>query len=343
MNWIPLLLSDSSPNLRLLVLRELLNQKDDDLEVQELQHHREDDHLVSRILKSQNPDGSWNMDSVGTIAPGGNLQTTSQILVRLGYLGFNKDHPSVQDAVEYIFSKQKSDGSWPLSKYANLDGLKGYDMQPLQTIVPLEGIAASGHATDTRAENAYEWLIEQKLDDGAWPVGIASGVYGGIAGYRRISHSRWGCRSTTIGVLNCFSYHPKRKNSSVAQRALDLILGCETKDKYNLGFVISRLIGLEMSRGWITYYPRLDPAHILNLCWKIGASSVDERVDELITFAKELQGEFGLWECPLHPQASRFLTFDLLRSLKNLVSNDEWINLEPRTPFQAYPKNKKRF
>ena len=36
MTWIPLLLGDSSPSLRLLVLKELLNKGEDDNEVQEL-------------------------------------------------------------------------------------------------------------------------------------------------------------------------------------------------------------------------------------------------------------------------------------------------------------------
>lgn len=342
MNWIPLLLSDRSPNLRLLILRELLNKSEDDTEVQDLIKYREEDHLVLNLIKNQNPDGSWSIESVGSNAPGGNLQATSQALVRLGYLGFQKEHPSIQKAVKYIFSLQNNDGSWPLPKTYELRDM-GYDMQPLQSVVPLEGIAAVGYATDIRAEKAFDWLIDKKLDDGAWPVGIAAGVYGGIAGYRKINHSRWGCRSTTIGVLNCFSYHPKRKNSEDAQRALDLILGCETKEKYNLGFVLSRMIGLEISRGWITYYPKLDPAHILNLSWKIGASSDDKRIEELVKFIIGLRGEYGLWECSLYPQTSRFLTFDLLRSLRKLQENYDWISLEPRTPFQGYPKKERRF
>jgi hypothetical protein len=124
---------------------------------------------------------------------------------------------------------------------------------------------------------------------------------------------------------------------------MDLILGCETKEKYNLGYVISRLIGLEPSRGWITYYPKLDPAHILNLCWRIGVSLTDQRLSELIKFVVSLRGEYGLWECSLHPQATRWLTFDLLRSLSKLKSEEDWINLEPRTPFRAYAKKDKRF
>ncbi len=343
MTWIPLLLSDPSPSLRLLVLKELLHRQEDDSEVQELKELQENDLIAQSLLKSQLHNGSWDKDIVGSTAPGGNIQATSQALVRLGYLQFPSNNPSIKNAVEFLFSKQKSDGSWPLPKARRNNEFKGYDMQPLQTAIPLEGIASCGYSTDKRAEKAYDWLLKYKLDDGAWPVGITSGVYGKIGGYRRIAHSRLGCRSTTIGVLNCFSYHPKRKNSIEIQRAMDLVLGCETKEKYNLGFVISRLIGLEPSRGWITYYPKLDPAHLLNLCWKIGVNTSDLRLAELINFVKSLQGEYGLWECTLHPEASRWLTFDILRSLSKLKAEGKWISFEPRTPFQGYPKKEKRF
>jgi hypothetical protein len=343
MTWISLLLSDSSPSLRLLVLKKLLNKPEDDSEVLELMQLRESDLLISSLLDSQLPNGSWNKDAVNSTAPGGNIQATSQALVRLGYFQLPPDHPSIKKAIHFLFSAQKNDGSWPLPKSKKKDEFSGYDMQPLQTAIPLEGIAACGYSEDKRAEKAYEWLLSKRLDDGAWPVGITTGVYGKIGGYRRIAHSRWGCRSTTIAVLNCFSYHPIRRNSPEIKRAMDMILGTEVKDKFNLGFVISRLIGLELSRGWITYYPKLDPAHILNLCWKIGVTSMDQRVAEIIEFVNNLQGKYGLWECGLHPQATRWLTFDLLLSLSKLNSEGDWISFEPRTPFRAYSKKEKRF
>ncbi|MCK4287010.1 MAG: hypothetical protein KAX18_12445, partial [Candidatus Lokiarchaeota archaeon] len=213
----------------------------------------------------------------------------------------------------------------------------------LQVATPLEGLAACGYSTDKRAEGAYNWLMDQRLDDGAWPTGTASGVYGGVAGYRKIAHSRWGCRSSTLAVLNCLAFHPKRSKSEEARRALDLILGCEMKQKNLLGFVISRLIGLEESRGWRTYYPKMDAAYILNLSWKIGASSDDERISDLIDFVKEQRGEYGMWECSVHPQTSRWLTFDLLYSFSHLEEGTDWISTEPRTPFQPYPRKIKRF
>ncbi len=346
MTWIPLLLTDPSPNLRILVLREILKRSDDDKEIQELIMIREKDPIVESLFKTQLPDGSWSsVDLTGNISNTGNIQATSQALVRLGYLGFEKDHEVVKKAADYIFSKQKNDNSWPIptTRPGPFEEIRGYDMVPLQVATPLEGLAACGYSTDKRAEEAYDWLMEQRLDDGAWPTGTSSGVYGGIAGYRNIPHSRWGCRSSTIAVINCLAYHPKRRKSKEARRTLDLILGCETKQLSLLGFVISRLVGLEESRGWRTYYPKMDTAHILNLCWKIGASLEDERITDLVNFVKEQRSEYNLWECKIHPQATRWLTFDLLRSLSHLEEKTDWISMEPRTPFQEYSKKIKRF
>jgi hypothetical protein len=143
--------------------------------------------------------------------------------------------------------------------------------------------------------------------------------------------------------LLCLAHHPQRCHSPEAQRALDLLLGRETREQYALGFEVARLIGAEPVRGFISYYARFDLALILDLCWRIGASREDERVAEIIHFVSDLQGVNGLWEYASRPQASRWLTFDLLRSLSRLDVKAEWLSLEPRTPFQPYNKKMKRF
>ena len=59
MNWIPLLLSDSSAVLRLRVLRDLMGRAADDVEVCELSLLAQEDPIVTRILAGQRDDGSW--------------------------------------------------------------------------------------------------------------------------------------------------------------------------------------------------------------------------------------------------------------------------------------------
>jgi len=344
MTWIPLLLSDPSSCLRYLVLKKLLKRSDEDPEVKELLKLREEDPLITELIKLQKSSGAWDSFSVGRIAFGDNIHITSMALQRLGYIGLDLKISFIQKAAEFIFSQQQEDGSWPIPGQNKLvDEEKGYQMMPIQTAIPLLGLVMCGYAEDERAEKAYEWLISKCLDDGAWPVGIASGNYGGIAGYRRLAHSRWGCRSSTTAVLTCLAYHPKRRISEEAKRALDLILGTDMKLRTNLGFLIARLIGLEKSIGRITYMAKFDIAHILNLCWRVEASVKDSRIAEFVEFIKSEQGEYGLWEYYRHPQATRWLTFDLLHSLSKLETNKDWISLEPRTLFRAYPKKIKRF
>ncbi len=343
MTWLPLLLADPSPALRMLVLQELLNRPDDDAEVRELVALRETDPLVTDLLALQEPDGAWSR--VDLTSSGRQLRVTALALTRLGYLGFGPDHPAVQRGAEYLFSLQQADGSWPLAAaWTDSEAKKeGYQLVPLQTALPLRGLAACGCATEARAERAYEWLLAQCLPDGAWPTGIAAGSYGYVGGYRRLAHSRWGCRSNTTGVLMCLAYHPERRASPEARRALDLLLGRETRESHPLGFEVARTIGVEPARGFLTHYARFDLAQILDLCWRVGASRDDERVAGLVTFGQELQGPYGLWEYTPRPQASRWVTFDLLRSLSRLGEASDWLSLEPRTPFQAYPRRAKRF
>lgn len=351
MTWTPLLLADPSPCLRLMVLRDLFNRDDSDPEVAELAGMRAHDPLVEEVLRYQQKDGSWGLGTVAAGRIGGSqVLVTGFALARLGHLGFDRSHPAVRRGAEFLFSSQLPDGSWALEEEAALtDGSSDlpqnerYTMIPLQTALPLRGLAACGFAGDPRAERAYEWLLAQRLEDGAWPTGIAAGVYGGVGGYRRLAHSRWGCRSNTTGALICLALHPERRRSPEARKALDLLLGRETRDASALGVETARLLGAAPARGFLTYFARFDLALLLDLCARVGVSTEDERVKGTIEFVRGLQGEFGLWEHPQDPRLSRWLTFDLLRSLSQIDLNEDWISMEPRTPFQAYSQRKKRF
>jgi len=342
MSLASLLLADRSPTLRMLVLRELLNRPDSDPEIEELEGIREVDPLVSDLVELQEQNGSWIQGSVA--GGGGRMQATSLALQRLGYFGFRSDFPAVKRGAEYIYSLQRKDGAWQLqTRSEEPEEREGYSMIPLQTALPLLGLVSCGYAIDARTERAFDWLLEQRLPDGAWPTGIASGNYGFVAGYRRLAHSRWGCRSNTTGALCCLAHHPKYRTSPEARRALDLLLGRETKEQHTLGFEVARKIGAEPARGFLTYFARFDTALVLDLCWRVGAGTDDERINEFVEFVRGLQGPYGLWEYAARPQASRWVTFDLLRSLSRLHQTTDWISLEPRTPFQTYPKKPKRY
>ncbi len=345
MTWVPLLLADRSPSLRSLVLRQLLGRSNTDPEVKELVVMQNEDPLITSLLHLQKKNGNWNdLDQAGYTI-GGSVRATTAALMRLGYLGLDKDHPSVKKGAEYLFSKQRKDGSWPLpEKVSDFEFTKGpYTMTPVQTSIPLLGLALTGFAEDSRAEKAYEWLLKKRNNDGTWPAGKVEEVYVGIAGYRRLPHSQWGCRTNTTQALLCFAHHPIRKSSEVAKQALDHLLGRETRERNNLGFSVARIIGIEPHRGALTYHAKFDPALILDICSRVGANRSDPRVEELIEWVLKQQGEYGLWEYMPHPEISRWVSFDILRSLGKIDDTTEWFSTKQRKQFASYPRRKKRF
>jgi hypothetical protein len=94
-----------------------------------------------------------------------------------------------------------------------------------------------------------------------------------------------------------------------------------------------RLTGAEPVPGFITSYARFDLAFILELASRTGASAEDPRVHDLVAFLTARRGSAGLWEHPERPDLSRWLTFDLLTSLRRLEAG-EWAGGAPRLPFR---------
>ena len=347
MTWAALLLADPSPSLRRLVLRDLLDVGNDDEEMLELEGLQDSDPVAANLLALQNEDGSFRAGEGGGQNLG-KIRLTAQALMGLGYIGLRPDRPEVARGAEYIFSRQMEDGSWPLpTQGALLDAGRlsdiKYHMIPLQTALPLLGLARAGYASDPRAEKAYEWLIEQQLAQGGWASGRHGQKYIFAAGYRRLALSEFGCRSNTTAAVSSLALHPQLRTGQAARRGLDLLLAHEHRQAHTLGFEVARIIGAEPTRGGFTYFKRYDVAQILDLAWRVGAGQADGRVADSVEFVKELQGSYGLWHYQPHPEASRWVTFDLLRSLSRIDTDTDWLSLVPRISFQPYPKKPKRF
>jgi hypothetical protein len=346
---VALLLADPSPCLRWLALTQLLGKGDDDQEVAELAVRRGRDPLVRSLCELQDGSGSWKETDLGYPSQRGSIRATSHALMRLGYLGFGAEDEVVRRGAEHLFGLQGEDGAWPLESLGRgtADGQvgdgEGYSMIPMQTAVPLRALAMCGYAEDPRGEKAYEWLLRHRLEDGSWPTGVAAGAYGGVAEYRRLPHSRWGCRTSTTGALVCWAWHPERRHGPVAYRSLDLLLGTETRERGPLGLEVARLTGAEEARGTFTYFAAFDLALLLDLCWRIGASEDDSRVADVMQTVLEWRNPCRLWEYRRRPQVTRWVSFDLMRSLSRLGCHEDWVSLEPRTPFRPSQRRRRRY
>jgi hypothetical protein len=95
-------------------------------------------------------------------------------------------------------------------------------------------------------------------------------------------------------------------------------------------------------RGFVTFYGRFDLGLLLDVAGRCGASVDDARVKDLVDFIASLRGPYGLWDHPAHPQLSRWLTLDLLASLRRVAAG-EWSGSDLRAPFTPYPKVQRRY
>jgi hypothetical protein len=325
-----------------LALRDLFDKPPEDDELGEVACLRHEDPLVHTLRILQRDDGSWATVSESEPGISHTITATSRALCRLGYLGYTGEDATVAGGANYLFAEQNADGSWPLGQSLG-DDVDGYSMIPLQTAIPLWALALCGFAEDPRVARAYEWLLAQRLPDGAWPTGLAAGNYGRVAGYRRLPHSQWGCRSNTTGALLSLAAHPTLRHGAQARRALDLLLGRETREASHVGFEVARIVGAEPIRGFLTHFGRFDLAQILSLSSLVGADAADERVGDLVDFLTSLRSDYGVWEYEDAPAASAWVTFDILRSLKRLAGNEGFLGVEPRTPFAPYPRRPRRY
>ena len=313
-----LLLADPSPSFRRRVLTELVSAPDNDPEAADLAKRR-DDELAAALAGGQAGDRD--------------LRAMTWALCRAAYLGFDRSTPAVEALAEAMLDRQKRDGSFPLAAFHRGAEDRRYSMMPLQSALPLRGLAAAGYATDPRVERAYDWLLAQRLEDGAWPVGIASGHAGYIAGYRRLPGSD-GCRVTTEAAIAALVLHPERRRSPETRRALDLLLQRETRDEWALGSEVERLSGTGVVPGFVTAYARFDLAFVLELATRAGAGPDDARVASIDAFLESRRGPAGLWEHPSRPELSRRLTFELLLSRRRLAVGD-WAGTAPSLPFHG--------
>ncbi len=261
-------------------------------------------------------------------------------LTHLGYRG-----PALADAVEAMFAHQQADGSWPVwnADYrprplrrrrgqapSELPRAESYRFVTNQTVVPLRGIAAAGFATDPRAERSYDWLIDQRLNDGSWTgshkadLGLDGRSSNEDPDYRKLNPGE-GCRSATTGAVACLALHPERSRSEAARIGVAHLLAQNIRRAASLGWDVSRLVGLERASGVFTFYVTHDLAFVLDLASRCGFSSEDRRLKELVSYLESARGPYGLWEHPVHPQLSRWLTFDIECSLRRLADGD-WIS-----------------
>jgi hypothetical protein len=113
------------------------------------------------ILKKQSQNGYW--EHPGKRPDDRLLQTFKNIQILVYQYEFNRTHPSISGACEFLFSFQKEEG--------DIRGFIGNQYAPYYTGIVIALLIQAGYQDDPRIEKAMKWLLSMRQGDGGWVIG----------------------------------------------------------------------------------------------------------------------------------------------------------------------------
>jgi hypothetical protein len=183
-----------------------------------------------RLLRYQQDDGSWKGAKTSVGVKGSLVETWRQFRYLVQQYQFDRKHPALAKAAEFLFSCQTEEG--------DIRGILANQYAPYYTGAILSLLIQAGYAEDPRVERGMQWLLQVRQEDGGWVIG-SPGLLG-------ISHLSWKelcdftsnpARETmrafdpsgpfsaagTGMVLRAFATHPAYRNAPETLQAASLL------------------------------------------------------------------------------------------------------------------------
>lgn len=246
-----------------------------------------------RILRKQKDDGSWRYPGGSPeTTPGSNyalLETYRNLGILVEMYGFERSHPALAAAAEYVFSCQTAEG--------DIRGILSNQMMTYYHGAILELLIKAGHAGDARVVRGLEWLLAMRQDDGGWIVPLQAvpprertrEMWAGPAvppeRTRPFSHLATGM------VLRAFAAHPAYRRHPDALAAASLLKGRLFKaDKYNDRKGAAYWLKFQYPFWWTSLLTALDTLS------RMGFSADDPDIRRGLDWFIANQGPDALWE-----------------------------------------------
>lgn len=159
-NPIPALFNWQDESLHYLVRRDLVGEQVSGVETLWVLPQ------VIRLIQKQLGNGAWKYAGK-TFDPDTRqnyylLETFRNLRVLVEMYGFNRKHPALALAAEYIFSCQTDE--------RDIRGIIGNQYMPYYHGAILELLIKAGYSEDKRVAAGLDWLLRMRQDDGGWIV-----------------------------------------------------------------------------------------------------------------------------------------------------------------------------
>jgi hypothetical protein len=292
---IPCLLASDDEALVHFVRRDLLGEQTEPVEsLWELPE-------ALRLVRKQQGDGSWRYPGRNRdVYPETNydlLETFRSLGQLVEKVGFDRRHPAVQQATEYILTCQTQEG--------DIRGILGTQYMPYYHAVISELLIKAGYADDPRLERGLEWLLAMRQDDGGWIVPMQA------VPAREKTREKWSAppvppdrsrphaHMATGMVLRAFAVHPRYRGLEEARIAAQRLKSRFFRsDRYNDRKAPGYWTKFQFPFWWTNLLTSLDSLSLL------GFSTEDEDVRKGLDWFVDNQQENGLWKTS-YEQAKR--------------------------------------
>ncbi len=270
-----------------------------------------------KLLRRQNPDGSWGTMGKDTEAYPRNrdllLETFKRSRLLIERYQFNRTDKSIDQAAEFLFTFQTPAG--------DIRGMIGNQYATYYTGYILSLLNKAGYAEDPRIEKGIRWLLSMRQNDGGWTIPILTQNYT----WKEITRLTSGYTETvepdltkpfshnwTNMVLSALASHPRYRNCPEARQAGSLL-----KSRFFQEDVYTSYQAADYWTRFQFWWPNLLTA--LESLSLIGFSVDDPDVQKALDWFYRRQAADGLWD----PDNSRKKT---VKSPKNVV-DWQWLGL----------------
>ena len=119
-----------------------------------------------KMIRKQTDDGCWKYPGKSIDAETGTnyflLETYRKIGVLVDMYGFDRTHPAIQKAADYLFTCQTEEG--------DLRGILGNQYNPYYHGAILALLIKAGYLDEKPIRLGLDWLLNMQQDDGGWIV-----------------------------------------------------------------------------------------------------------------------------------------------------------------------------
>lgn len=251
-----------------------------------------------KILRKQRQDGSWPSSSKNKEKyPEINyklIETWKQFRLLIEKYEFNKIHPAILNAAEFIFSCQTEEG--------DIRGMLGNQYAMYYTGAIMSLLIKAGYQNDPRIEKGFKWLLHMRQDDGGWvgspiqTIPLSKDLIYELTStsketFKQHDKTKPYSHNWTGMVLRAFAVHDKYKKSKEALVAANLLKTRFFKADYYSSYKHpENWVRFQYPFWWNSLIAALDSLSLM------GIPKDDEDIENALNWLKMHQDSNGLWK-----------------------------------------------